>query len=671
MIVDVVVPFRVASSFHYRIDPEVGRELRPGSIVEVSLGKRKTHAFVVGFPESSDVPPEKLKNVDQVLKLEPVFDEKMIRFLKWTSDYYCHPLGEVFDAAIPRLNLKPRTTKRKVKKSDLNFGLLGKGFEEKPSLTPEQQQALDEILNPQETRPYLLHGVTGSGKTEVYLRALEALLEEGKGAIILVPEIALTPQLMGRFAARFPGKVAVLHSDLTPKERSEQWQRVFSGEATVVIGARSAVFAPVQNLGLIVVDEEQETSFKQEDSLRYNARDLAVVRGGFEKAKVVLGTATPSLESYSNARSGRYCYLELKKRVQDRPLPKTTFIDIKDRSQWYNSKIPWLSRYLVERIEENIKSEKQTILYLNRLGFAHFLFCKDCGHTWRCNDCDVSLTYYKYPPSLKCHYCGTQRAVSKQCEECEGTQLDFLGLGTEQVEGQLRTLFPKARIARMDRSKIKNRKDLESVLTQVSNREIDILIGTQMVAKGHDFPGISLVGILVADASLNLPDFRANERTFQIITQVSGRAGRAGEPGEVVIQTLNPAQPTLRWSAENKSLDFYTSELNARKLFGFPPFQRMALLRFQHTQSSTVQRYAEEIAQFVRSKINQQGFKCSVLGPSEAPLSKLKKLYRWQCLIKAESVKELQSLLRAVSTYDAAKKSPVKLSMDVDPLNSM
>ncbi|NDG27330.1 MAG: primosomal protein N', partial [Proteobacteria bacterium] len=521
MIIDVVVPFRVSSSFHYRIDPELGKQLKAGSVVEVPLGKRKTHAFVVGFAETSDIPPEKLKDVFQVLKSEPVFDENTIRFLKWTSDYYCHPLGEVFDAAIPRHNLKPKKAKKNIKKAKLNFNILNQGFDQRPKLTDEQQKAVDEILNPSEQRPFLLHGVTGSGKTEIYLRVLEALLAEGRGAIILVPEIALTPQLMGRFAARFPDKVAVLHSDLTPRERSEQWERVYSGEATVVIGARSAIFAPVKNLGLIVVDEEQETSFKQEDSLRYNARDLAVVRAGFEKAKVILGTATPSLESYSNARSGRYFYIELKKRVHDRPLPQTTFIDIKDRSQWYSPKVPWLSRYLVEKIQKSLEEKKQTILYLNRLGFAHFLFCKDCGHTWRCKDCDVSLTYYKHPPSLKCHYCGIIRAVPKLCEECHGTELDFLGLGTEQVEGQLRALFPGAKIARMDRSQIKNRRDLENILEQISNREVDIVIGTQMVAKGHDFPGIALVGVLLADASLNLPDFRANERTFQVITQVS------------------------------------------------------------------------------------------------------------------------------------------------------
>lgn len=672
MIIDVVVPFRVNSSFHYRIDPELGKDLKAGSIVEVPLGTKKTHAFVVGFPDGTSVPDHKLKEVSQIIQPNSMFDENMLKLLKWTSEYYCHPLGEVFDAAIPKLQVKAKKSKpRQSKTPSIDFGLLGKEASEKPVLTAEQEAVLKHLLDPAEVRPFLLHGVTGSGKTEIYLRVVEEVLKEGKGAIILVPEIALTPQLMGRFAARFPDQVAVLHSELTPRERALQWERVQRGEAKVVVGARSAIFAPVQRLGLIVVDEEQEGSFKQEDSLRYNARDLAVVRGSFEKAKVILGSATPSLESYSNAGLGRYCYLELKKRVHDRPLPQTHFVDIKDKAQWYQPKTPWLSRFLVERLSRTLEKKKQAILYLNRLGFAHFLYCTDCGHSYRCKNCDVALTYYQAPPRLKCHYCGLQMAVPKQCGECSGPHLDSMGLGTEQLEGQLKKIFPKARIARMDRSQLKGRKDLEKLLQAISDQEVDIIIGTQMVAKGHDFPGIALVGVVMADASLNLPDFRSNERTYQILTQVAGRAGRAGDPGEVVIQTVHPGQPTLKWAAENKSLDFYTAELNARKLFGFPPFQRLALLRFQHTQPQVVQAYADEITQVLRQIIQKYQFQCQVLGPSEAPIAKLKKQYRWQCLLKAASVKELQQVLRQISAYDLAKKSRVKLAIDVDPIQAL
>jgi len=671
MIVDVAVPFRVYQSFHYTLDEASAQSVSEGSVVEVSLGTKKTHAFVVGIHADSNIPREKLKAVSKIIKNEPVFSENMLKLLRWTSEYYCHPLGEVLDAAIPRQQLKPL----KRKSSGHKTKELGLAFPhqqtQKPVLTEEQAKAVKEILDPSEVRPFLLHGVTGSGKTEVYLRVLEELLLQGKGAIILVPEIALTPQLLGRFSARFPGKVAVLHSDLTPAQRSHQWEKVFTGEAQIVVGARSAVFAPVKNLGLIVVDEEQEASFKQEDSLRYHARDLAIVRASFEKSKVILGSATPSLESFQNAQMGRYCYLELKKRVNQRPLPKTTFVDIKDPSEWFQKQTSWLSKKLVEKIDTVLKAQQQTILYLNRLGFAHFLFCKDCGHTYRCENCDVALTYYQNPPSLKCHYCGEKHSVPSQCEACQGISLDSLGLGTEQVQKVLQRIFPKARISRMDRGAIKGRKELESVLQEIAEKKVDIIIGTQMVAKGHDFPGIALVGILLADASLNIPDFRANERTFQIITQVSGRAGRAEDPGEVLIQTLNPSHPILQWSANHKTLDFYSSELNSRKMFLFPPFQRIALLRFQHSDPRKVQKYAESLAQWIRIESQRLGQNCHVLGPSEAPISKVKKLYRWQCLLKAPTVKELQTILKRVSAYDAQLKSPVKLSMDVDPLNSL
>ncbi len=672
MIVDVVVPYRVNQSFHYKLDQTIAPNIGEGSVVEVSLGSKKTHAFVIGLQDSSDVPDEKLKSISKILQEEPVFSQNMLKFLRWTSDYYCHPLGEVFDAAIPRQLLKPKKEKtRKKANVTSDFSFLPRGKVDKPILTEEQDRAVSEILSPTENRPFLLHGITGSGKTEVYLQVLEALLSQGKGGIILVPEIALTPQLLGRFSARFPGKVAILHSDLTPSQRSSQWEKVFSGEAQIVVGARSAVFAPVKNLGLIVVDEEQEASFKQEDSLRYHARDLAVVRGSIEKAKVILGSATPSLESFSNAQNGRYCYLELKKRINQRPLPKTTFVDIKNPSEWFQSQTPWLSRKLVEKIDGVLQNGQQAILYLNRLGFAHFLFCKDCGHTYRCKNCDVALTYYQNPAKLKCHYCGDQRAVPLQCEACQGVNLDSIGLGTEQVEKKLRRIFPKARISRMDRGAIKGRKELEAVLQEIAEKKVDIIIGTQMVAKGHDFPGIALVGILLADASLNIPDFRANERTFQVITQVSGRAGRAEDPGEVIIQSLNPNHPVLQWAANNKTLEFYSTELNSRKLFLFPPFQRTALLRFQHTDARTVQKYAELIAQFTRSESQRAGLSCQVLGPSEAPISKVKRLYRWQCLVKAPSVKELQQVLRKIHAFDGQAKSPVKLAVDVDPLNSL
>lgn len=671
-IVEVSVPVRVNRSFHYVLTPEQRANLVPGSVVEVKFRNRPTHAFVLGFPEKSDYPVEKLKAVESVLFPAPIFDEKMLKFLTWVSEYYCHPLGEVISAAVPKQawTLSERKRKSKKERTDPSLGLEAR----KPpvtDLTAEQTKAVDTILNSQENKAFLLHGVTGSGKTEVYITVLEKVLAQGKGAIILVPEIALTPQLVGRFSQRFPGQIAVLHSDLTPRERGEQWLQLHSGKARIVIGARSAVFAPIHNLGLIVVDEEHETSFKQEDSLRYHARDLAVVRGSLENAKVILGSATPSLESMANAKAGKFILVPLTKRVQDRPLPKTFFVDLKDQEQQFSKEAPWITKFLIGRIEKTMREGQQAMLYLNRLGYAHFLFCQDCGHTWRCRNCDVALTYYKHPPSLRCHYCALIIPSPDKCQECEGTHMEAMGVGTEQVERVLTQLFPKARIGRMDRSVIKGRAELEDILQRIAAKEVDIVIGTQMIAKGHDFPGIALVGILVADASLNLPDFRAHERTFQVITQVSGRAGRADVPGEVVIQSLNPQHPILLAAAENRSDDYYRWELDARRTFGFPPFQRMAMLRFQHKNEAKVVEFARAMAEQIKYRIAQSGLKCEVVGPAEAPLSKLKNVFRWQALLKSDSVKELHGLLHFALDFADSSKSGVGFAVDVDPVSSL
>ncbi|NBX67573.1 MAG: primosomal protein N' [Proteobacteria bacterium] len=668
MIVDVAIPVRVANSFHYLIDESSARDLSMGSVVSVPFGSRTTYGFVVGFPEKAEVESSKLKNVLDVLVANPVFDEQMFKFLKWVSDYYCHPLGEVIATAIPKAFWTPRKKiAKEIKRSP--EARAQNPLQIEYELNPFQKSAVESILELSETRPYLLHGVTGSGKTEVYLNVLESMIQKDKTGIILVPEIALTPQLTQRFSSRFPNQIAVLHSDLTPKERIQQWDLITSGTAKIVIGARSAVFAPLKNIGVIVVDEEHETSFKQEDSLRYNARDLAVVRAKLLGAKVILGSATPSVETYQNAISARYVHLKLPERVNKRAMPKTQFVDIKDKHQWYSQDISWLSRTLVDSLSKTLQQGQQAMLYLNRLGFAHFLFCSDCGHTWRCRNCDVSLTYYQNPPILKCHYCGEQKKVPHSCEVCQGIRLDTMGLGTEQVEKTLQSIFPKARICRMDRGVIKNKKDLERILNRIHEREVDFIIGTQMIAKGHDFPGIALVGVLLADASLNLPDFRANERTFQVVTQVSGRAGRADTPGEVIIQALNPGHPVLLAASHQDQEEFYRTELATRKLFQFPPFHRAVMLRFQHTNPQRVETFANQVVRIIQSELNRRFPKCQILGPTEAPISKVKKMYRWQCLVKTESVKEIQTLLKMLFDWEKLQKSNVKMAVDVDPIN--
>ncbi len=664
-LVDVAVPVRVDSSFHYLIAPDA--ELEVGSVVEVALKRRKTHAFVLGFPETSDIPADKLKPIQGVLMKAPLFDASMLKFLRWVSEYYCHPIGEVIAAAVPKayITATPAQKEKALALKPLEFAAVGSVAV--PELTADQQAALEQIRD-ENQKPILIHGVTGSGKTEVYIRALEIVLAQGQGGMILVPEIALTPQLLGRFSSRFPGKVAVLHSDLTARERLSQWEKLRLGHATIVIGARSAVFAPVKNLGLIIVDEEHETSFKQEDSLRYHARDVAVVRGRLMGAKVILGSATPSLESYTNAKSGRYRYVELPNRVHARKLPKISMVDMREKDQWYSPTTPWLSHTLAGRLHATVAAGQQALLYLNRLGYAHFLYCLDCGHTWRCRQCDVALTYYKHPPSLQCHYCGSSHEVPATCEGCSGANLDTLGVGTEQVEKELQGILPKARIARMDRSVIKTRAELEGILASVANREIDIVIGTQMLAKGHDFPGIALVGILMADATLNMPDFRANERTFQIITQVSGRAGRGDIEGEVILQSLNPDAPILQQAIRNDAKTFFENESQSRTQVGFPPAKRLAMLRFQHKSPQRVQEFADRMVAFL---VSRQLPGVQVLGPAEAPLAKLKNLYRWHCLVKSDSIRELQRAMHLADEYAEHLKSGVQMASDIDPISCM
>lgn len=680
-LVDVAVPYRLDGSFTYMLDEEMSAVVDCGSVLEVPFRNKLTHAFVVGFPEKSNLDSSKIRKAKSVLVAQPLIEPQMLSFLQWVSRYYCHPLGEVLATALPKPAWSASTKKPRKKDGTTSVDLIESSeamLSQKkellaPELNAEQKAAVAMILDEKETRPVLLHGVTGSGKTEVYISALESLVAQGKGGIILVPEIALTPQLVGRFSRRFPGMVAILHSDLKDRERFQQWERVRSGEAKIVVGARSAVFAPVKNLGAIIVDEEHETSFKQEDSFRYHARDMAVARAQWFHARAVLGSATPSLESYHHAKQGKYALARLPNRVMQRSLPQISVVDLRVKDNLVDQKRPWFSVQLYEKIRSTLDNGHQALIYLNRLGYAHFLFCRDCGHTWRCSDCDVTLTYYQTSRQLKCHYCARQYPVPHSCHVCQGLQLETLGVGTEQVEKYLCELFPTARIGRMDRAAVKNRQDLEKTLTSLAAGELDIVVGTQMVAKGHDFPGIALVGILVADAGLNIPDFRSAERTFQVLTQVGGRAGRADVKGEVIIQSYSPDHPAVEMASKAAFTEFYDRELAHRESFGFPPFSRMALLRFQHRDATEVRRFSETLCMFLRQRFQRvdANTKIELLGPSEAPIAKLKNMYRWHCLVKSSSIPALHTLLADAWKFHEHTKSHVQLAIDVDPVNSL
>jgi primosomal protein N' (replication factor Y) len=537
-------------------------------------------------------------------------------------------------------------------------------------LNPAQQAAFDEIrdaIRAREFRTFLLHGVTGSGKTEVYLNAIEAVQAEGRSALLLVPEIALTPAMAGQFFSRFGDKVAILHSAFTDVERSEQWRRIRSGEATVVVGTRSGVFAPVRNLGLIVVDEEHDGSYKQEETPRYNGRDVAIVRAQAAGACVVLGSATPSLETRYNAERGKYKLLELRERIEARPMPAVELIDM--RQEFLETrKQATFSRKLLEAISGRLENGEQTIILLNRRGFSSFVACRSCGERVGCINCSLTLTYHKRDRRLLCHYCGYAEKVPSICPKCSSEHIYFLGVGSERVEEELHTAFPTARIARLDRDTVTGKRQYETVLHDFREGHYDLLVGTQMIAKGHDIPNVTLVGVVSADVGLGMPDFRAAERTFQLLTQVAGRAGRGSVPGIVLVQTINPDHYAVRLAAMQDYDAFYQKELVFRRMMLYPPFSAMANVLVRSEKQEMAMRMGGELGTLLVPPPE----KLKILGPAEAPVPRLKAEYRYQFLIKAASRKALNELLQQIRRFAADRKWPAtSLVIDVDPLTLM
>ncbi len=537
-------------------------------------------------------------------------------------------------------------------------------------LNPAQAAAYEQIraaICAREFRTFLLHGVTGSGKTEVYLNAIEAVLAQKRGALLLVPEIALTPAVAGQFFARFGDQVAILHSAFTDVERSEQWRRIRSGGATVVVGTRSGVFAPVRNLGLIVVDEEHDGSYKQEETPRYNGRDVAIVRAQHAGACVLLGSATPSLESRYNAERGKYTLLELPGRIEARPMPAVELIDM--RQEFLETrKQATFSRKLIEAIGERLENGEQTIVLLNRRGFSSFVACRACGERVGCMNCSLTLTYHKRDRRLLCHYCGYAEKVPSACPKCASEHIYFLGLGSERVEEELHQAFPAARIARLDRDTVSGKRQYETILNDFREGNYDLLVGTQMIAKGHDIPNVTLVGVISADIGLGMPDFRAAERSFQLLTQVAGRAGRGNVPGIVLIQTINPDHYAVRLAAAQDYQAFYEKELHFRRMMHYPPFSAMANVLVRSEKKEVAMRMSTELS----LKLLPAPEKIRVMGPAEAPVPRLKNEYRYQFLIKAASRKALNELLQGVRNYALEHKwGATALVIDVDPLTLM
>lgn len=555
----------------------------------------------------------------------------------------------------------------------------GKKHAHEHALNEAQMEALGTIAAAMSKgcfAPHLLYGVTGSGKTAVYFAAMQRALDAGKSALLLVPEIGLTPAMTGQMVAAFGNNVALLHSQLTPDERAEQWHRIRRGDARIVVGTRSAVFAPMVDLGLIIVDEEHDSSYKQEETPRYHGRDVAVMRAKFNNAVVVLGSATPSLESWSNAEKGRYARVEIRQRVADRPLPGVELVDMRAEFRETGQE-QIFSRKLIEETQATLDRGEQAIILLNRRGYSFVVMCRSCGEKIECENCAISMTYHKPVTGdvaqpgqrLECHYCGFRRSVPKLCPKCESEHLYFLGAGSQQGEERLQELFPAARIGRMDRDTVRGRSDMERLLSRLHAGEINLLVGTQMIAKGHDIHGVTLVGVVGADFALGLPDFRAAERVFQLLTQVSGRAGRGDLPGKVLVQTYHPDHYAIQFAAQHDYPGFVAKEMNYRRWMHYPPYAVLANVLIQSEKLEEATAWSAALGRwFQQTRLD----KIRVLGPAAAPIVRLKRIYRYHFVLKAERRQALGDALRNMlafaETQGIARRN---LIVDVDAVHLM
>jgi primosomal protein N' (replication factor Y) (superfamily II helicase) len=533
--------------------------------------------------------------------------------------------------------------------------------EQKAALVTIQRSAAEQKFSVS-----LLHGVTGSGKTAVYLAAMQSVLESGRSAILLVPEIGLTPAAAANLHQVFGDEVAILHSALSADERAEQWHRIRRGEARIVVGTRSAVFAPVANLALIVVDEEHDSSYKQEETPRYNGRDVAVMRGKLTGAAVVLASATPAIESYHNAEAGKYRLIQLKERVERRPLPEIELVDMRSEFQ-QTGEDQIFARQLILEVTDRLTRGEQAMVLLNRRGYSSVVLCRSCGETLQCKNCTIAMTFHKAAHRMECHYCSYRQAVPKRCPKCDSEHIYFLGTGSEKVEERLHAAFPQARIGRLDRDTVRNRHDFEHVLNQFHSGEINLLVGTQMIAKGHDVHGVTLVGVVGADYALGFPDFRAAERTFQLLTQVAGRAGRGETPGKVVLQTYYPDHYAVQFAQQHDYAGFYEKEIRFRKWMHYPPFSALANVLVRSDKLEHTLKWTGQLGKWFESTRNEG---VRVLGPSVAPILRLKRDYRYHFILKAASREKLNATLRRMLTFADGEKIPrTNVIVDVDALS--
>lgn len=675
-IAEVVFNIPLERSFHYLVPPALRDNLQPGMRVRAPFGPRERTGFVVRRLAHSPFP--RLKAIRRVLDTAPVIAEERWALSSWLCDYYGCSVGEALSVMVPselRLTTASATPEAAMVK-------LPPSPEGSLELTTHQRQALEAILSvlaqlqpepasgdrasrrlAQRPSTVLLHGVTGSGKTELYLRAIARALELGRSAICLIPEIALTPQTVDRFRARFGDRVVVWHSRLTARQRAHAWQRASCGLARIIVGPRSAVMSPVQRLGLIVLDEEHEPAYKQEDAPRYHARDVAHARARLTGAVVVLGSATPSVESYHAATRGRSLLVTLPQRVERRPLPSVEIVDMREEFTSRHRTGP-LSNRLQQALQRTLERHEQGMLLLNRRGFARAAQCQTCGASVRCQRCSVPLIYHASRRQLICHYCNFSEAPPDMCAACRKGYLRFRGAGTERVESELHRLFPVSAIARMDRDTMTQRDSHRHVYEAVKSGAVEVLIGTQMIAKGLDFPGVTLVGVVSADTALNLPDFRAGERTFDLLTQVAGRAGRGATPGRVVIQTYCPAHYAIEAARTHDYQRFYAEEIAMRRRCHLPPFVHLIELTVLGSSGPRVEETAEVLARQLR-RIRRP--RISLMGPAPHRILRLRRTYRNCLVIKTHAVERTVEMLRKV-LQPGRRFRGLPVLVNVDPL---
>lgn len=658
--IEVVTNLPVDRTFQYKLGEVHGFEPAPGKRVWVPFRSHRKIGYIVEVSEKPKV--DKTREAIEIIDEEPILTPAMLDLAKWVkNNYYCS-WGEAVEAMLPgplrkgrhdmkTLNPEPREKSERTSHETLT--------EEQSDIFSEIKHCIDKEM----PKVFLIHGVTGSGKTEIYLQAMQQVLDKGKSGVILVPEISLTPQTVERFVSRFGNKVVVLHSRMLTSVRFREWKRIASGEVKVVVGPRSAIFSPLRDPGLFIVDEEHEPSYKQEDKPRYHAREVAIERARQNNCPVLLGSATPSLESFYKAKKGEYTLTRLTKRIRQDALPKVKVVDMRMDIDMRTGKRV-ISKVLEEALRKELKKKYQCLVFLNRRGYSTFVMCRKCGHVMKCEQCDSPFVFHKEKGAMVCHYCDRRLAPVKICPECESDYLRYLGTGTQRVQRELERLFPGARIARMDSDTMKKRGAHTRVLNKFKAREIDILVGTQMIAKGFDFPMVTQIGVVSADANLNLPDFRSGERTFDLITQVAGRAGRGDLGGEVVVQTFSPEHYAIKLAAKQDYDAFYNHEIANRRELNFPPIKHLVKITLRGKNEQDVIKIIEKLAE----KINRVSPELELLGPAPSPIAKVRGFYRWNVLLKTPSrifaVERIKKILAGFR-----KKKGVVMTVDIDPMS--